>query len=106
MRTIFQGRFEFENLTFICDVIQVVEGKEVDLIEIKSSTSAKPEHIVDLAFQLFVLESCGYTVREISVIHVNNQYVREGAIDPKLITAKTDVKESVKAARDFTKQKK
>lgn len=105
MHTIFQGRFEFEQLTFICDVIQVVEGKEVDLIEIKSSTSAKPEHIVDLAFQLHVLENCGYTVREVSVIHVNNQYVRKGAIDPKLITARTDVTESVRAARDFTKQK-
>lgn len=103
--TIFQGRFEHEQLTFICDVIQVVDGKEVDLIEIKSSTSAKPEHIVDLAFQMVVLEKCGFTVREISVIHVNNQYVRNGAIDPKLITARTDVTESVKAARDFTLQK-
>lgn len=103
--TIFQGRFEHEQLTFICDVIQVVEGKEVDLIEIKSSTSAKPEHIVDLAFQMVVLEKCGFTVREISVIHVNNQYVRNGAIDARSITAKTDVTESVKAARDFTLQK-
>lgn len=103
--TIFQGRFEHEQLTFICDVIQVVEGKEVDLIEIKSSTSAKPEHTVDLAFQMVVLEKCGYKVRNISVIHVNNQYVRNGAIDAKSITAKTDVTENVKAARDFTLQK-
>lgn len=103
--TIFQGRFEHKELTFICDVIQVVDGKEVDLIEIKSSTSAKPEHIVDLAFQMVVLEKCGFTVREISVIHVNNQYVRSGTIDPKLITARTDVTESVKASRDFTLQK-
>ena len=103
--TIFQGRFEHEQLTFICDVIQVVDGKEVDLIEIKSSTSAKPEHIIDLAFQMTVLEKCGYSVRNISVIHVNNQYVRNGAIDPKQITARTDVTESVKAAREFTLQK-
>lgn len=105
VKTIFQGRFEYEQLTFICDIVQVVEGKEVDLIEIKSSTSAKPEHIVDLAFQMVVLEKCGFTVRNISVIHVNNQYVREGAIDPKSITAKTDVTESVKAVRDFTLEK-
>lgn len=103
--TIFQGRFEHDQLTFICDVIQVVEGKEVDLIEIKSSTSAKPEHIIDLAFQMVVLEKCGYSIRNISVIHVNNQYVRNGAIDAKSITTKTDVTESVKAVRDFTLQK-
>jgi hypothetical protein len=103
--TIFQGRFEFEQLTFICDIIQVFEGKEVDLIEIKSSTSAKPEHILDLAFQMVVLEKCGYAVRNASVIHVNNQYVRNGTIDAKSITAKTDVTESVRAAQDFTLQK-
>ncbi len=102
VHTIFQGRFEHEQLTFICDIIQVVDNKEVDLIEIKSSTSAKPEHTVDLAFQMVVLEKCGYSVRNISVIHVNNQYVRSGAIDPKALTAKTDVTEAVKAASDFT----
>lgn len=103
--TIFQGRFEYEQLTFICDIIRVTGDKEVDLIEIKSSTSAKPEHIVDLAFQMVVLEKCDFTVRNISVIHVNNQYVRSGAIDPKEITASTDVTVDVKAKRDFTLEK-
>ncbi len=102
LHTIFQGRFEHEQLTFICDVIQVVGHKEVDLIEIKSSTSAKPEHVVDLAFQMVVLEKCGFSVRNIYVIHVNNQFVRAGAIDPELITARTDVTESVKLVKDST----
>lgn len=99
---IFQGRFEHENLTFICDIIQFVGKKELDLIEIKSTTSAKPEHITDLAFQMVVLEKCGYKVRNISVTHVNNQYVRYGAIDPTTITAQTDVTDDVKAARADT----
>lgn len=105
VKTIFQGRFEHENLTFICDIVQVVGENEVDLIEIKSSTSAKADHIVDLAFQMVVLEKCGYSVRNISVIHVNNQYVRSGAIDPKLITAQTDVTEQVKEKKEYTLQK-
>ena len=104
-KTMFQGRFEAERLTFICDVVQVVGQDEVDLYEIKSSTSAKPEHIVDLAFQMVVLEKCGFTVRNIAVIHVDNQYVRNGAIDPSEITATTDVTEEVKAKRDFTLEK-
>ncbi len=103
--TIFQGRFEHEQLTFICDIIQVVGHKELDLFEIKSSTSAKPEHITDLAFQLFVLEKCGYIVRNIAVVHVNNQYTRDGSIDPKQITAKTDVTEAVKAQKELTEIK-
>lgn len=100
---IFQGRFEFEQLTFICDVIQVVEGKTIDLIEIKSSTKAKIDHEFDLAFQAYVLEGCGYTVRNISVVHVNNDFVRDGEVDPKAITATTDITDKVKAKSDLTK---
>jgi hypothetical protein len=100
--TIFQGRFEYENLTFICDIVQVVSEREVDLYEIKSSASAKPEHATDLAFQMVVLEKCGFSVRNIAVIHVNNQYVRNGDIEPEKLTATTDVTEAVKELRDYT----
>lgn len=102
--TIFQGRFEHEQLTFICDVITVVGDKEVDLYEIKSSTKVKPDHEFDLAFQMVVLESCGFTVRNITVVHVNNQFVRNGDIDAKELTGTTDITEVVKAKRDSTKK--
>jgi len=101
-KTIFQGRFEYGQLTFICDVIDVIDGKIVDLIEIKSSTGAKPEHILDLAFQMIVLEGCGYTVRKVSVMHVNNQYVRKGEIKADEIVSTTDVTEDVKEKKEFT----
>lgn len=103
-KTIFQGRFEYEQLTFICDIIQVVEDKTVDLVEIKSSTKAKVDHEFDLAFQMVVLEGCGFTVRNISVVHVNNQYVRQGDIDASQLTAMTDITEAVKAKREQTKK--
>jgi hypothetical protein len=103
-KTIFQGRFEYDQLTFICDVIQIVDTNVVDLIEIKSSTKAKTDHEFDLAFQMVVLENCGYEVRNISVVHVNNQFVRNGEVKASDITATTDVSEAVKAKRDLTKQ--
>ena len=103
-KTIFQGRFEHDDLTFICDIIDFVDDGVVDLYEIKSSTSAKPEHEDDLAFQLIVLEGCGYEVRNVAVIHVNNQYVRDEVIDPLRITATTDITEAVIAKRDETQE--
>lgn len=102
--TIFQGRFEYGQLTFICDVINLVGDKTVDLIEIKSSTKAKPEHEFDLAFQMVVLEGCGYTVRNISVVHVNNKFIRNGDVDPTKLTATTDITEAVKAKREITQK--
>lgn len=104
-KTLFQARFEADNITCICDVIQFVDNNTLDLFEIKSSTKAKPEHELDLAFQMTVLERAGYTVRNVSVVHVNNQYVRSGAIDPKELTGITDVTQAVRELQDFTDQK-
>ncbi len=101
--TVFQGRFEWQNFTFLPDIISVVKGKALDLYEIKSSTSANLSHILDLAFQAVVLENLGYTIRNIAVVHVNNQYVRQGDINPKELTVFTDVTLEVRARIDFTK---
>lgn len=103
-KTIFQGRFEYGKLTFVCDVIQVVKGKIVDLIEIKSSSRAKVDHEFDLAFQMIVLEGCGYKVRNISVVHVNSEYVRNGAVRAEELTKVTDVTEKVNKRLNATRE--
>ena len=102
--TIFQGRFEKDEITCIVDVLNRVEGNTFDLIEIKSSTKAKPEHEYDLAFQAMVLEKSGIKIRNIAIIHVNNKYVRSGDIEPEKLTAKTDVTVAVRALIDITKE--
>lgn len=94
-KAIFQGRFVWNNFTFLPDIVEVVEGKTVDLYEIKSSTKVKQEHLYDLAFQKIVLEGNGFSVRNISVIHVNNQYVRQGKIDVSKLTLFEDVTDRV-----------
>jgi len=101
-KTIFQGRFEANGLTCIFDVLDRVDDNTFDLIEIKSSTKAKPEHYYDLAFQTKVLEEHGLTVRTISVLHINKEYVRHGQIDPQGITVMTDVTDEVRALAEIT----
>ena len=102
-KTILQGRLESESITCIFDVLDRVSGNEFDLFEIKSSTAAKIEHEYDLAFQVVVLENAGLKIRRTGVIHVNNQYIRKGAIDTKAITATTDITENVRNLIDETK---
>ena len=99
---IFQGRFETEDCTFICDVLTVTGDKSVDLIEIKSGTHVKEDYLYDLAFQMVVLERCGYSVGSISVAHVNNSYVRKGDIDPLGLVTYEDVTFQVKGLKDQT----
>jgi hypothetical protein len=51
------------------------------LIEVKSSTSVKPEHLPDVAFQLQLARSCGLEVESVEVLHLNKDYVRRGEVD-------------------------
>lgn len=103
-QVLFQPRFEWQDFTCICDIVSLVGDNEVDLYEIKASTKAKPEHEFDLAFQTAVLEGSGLKVRNISVIHVNNQYVRHGVIKPDEFTVFTDITEAVRSKGEATKK--
>jgi len=102
-KTIFQARFEANNITCICDIIDRVDKNTFDLYEIKSSTKVKPEHYPDLAFQTIALESAGLKVRNIAVIHVNNQYIRDGEIDPISLSTVTDITHGVRNKIEETK---
>lgn len=101
-KAIFQGRLEVDDMTCIFDVLTRNENGSYDLYEIKTSTSVKPEHEHDLAFQVQVLEKSGLTIESIYVIHVNNAYVRRGDIDYEEITDTTEVTSAVRALAEFT----
>ncbi|NOY14886.1 MAG: DUF2779 domain-containing protein [bacterium] len=103
-KTILQGRFEVGGITCIVDVLDRVGAEAFDLIEIKSSTRAKPEHYYDLAFQVIVLEKAGIKVNRVLVLHVNNEYVRKGDIEPEKLTARTDVTEAVRELVGLTEK--
>ncbi|OGI87762.1 hypothetical protein A2995_00590 [Candidatus Nomurabacteria bacterium RIFCSPLOWO2_01_FULL_33_24] len=104
-KTIFQGRFEANDITCIVDVLDRVKDNTFDLYEIKSSTKAKIDHEHDLAFQVIVLEKRGLKIRNISVIHVNNEYQRDGKIDVKQLTTITNLNEEVREKIEITKEK-
>ena len=99
--TLFQAKFQHAELVCIVDIL-VLDGKKAELYEIKASTKVKDENLFDLAFQLHVLEKCGYTVVKTGVIFVNTNYVRSGAIDCHGLTCRQDTTEQVAAYRELT----
>jgi Domain of unknown function(DUF2779) len=64
------------------------------LIEVKSSTSQKPEHIPDAAIQTWVLRACGLAVTRVEIMHLNRDYRHPGMGD---LFARTDVTAEVEA---------
>jgi hypothetical protein len=49
------------------------------MIEVKSATSAKEVYIVDAAIQYYVLKGAGIALDRVGILHLNNQYVYDGA---------------------------
>jgi hypothetical protein len=65
------------------DILVPTGKNEWDIYEVKSSTSVKEEYIWDISFQKYCYESAGLKIRNCFVVHINNEYVRQGEIEPK-----------------------
>lgn len=79
----------------------------INLYEVKSSnsvkTSGKHNQIKDAAFQKIVAEKAGLCVAQVFIVHLNSDYVRQGAIDPEQLLVFSDVTHDVADAEVATK---
>lgn len=55
------------------DILQRHPDNTWSLIEVKSSTKAKDEHLWDVAIQYYVLTRAGLTIRDTALMVINNQ---------------------------------
>jgi hypothetical protein len=77
---IYEAAFIYQNLVAICDIL--VKGPAgFAVYEVKSSTEVGEPHLVDTAFQYYVLTGAGLAITSINVVHINTQYVRQGQLD-------------------------
>ncbi len=75
---IYEAAFDFEGIRIRVDILKRNNNHTFDLIEVKSSTRVKQEHITDTAIQLHVLEGLGVPVGRIFLQHIDNTYVYQG----------------------------
>ena len=82
-KPLFEGGFLAGNLFARADILNPVNEGEWDIIEVKSSTSVKDVNIHDVAFQKYCYEQAGLEINRCFLMHINNQYVRNGDIAPQ-----------------------
>ena len=75
---LYEAAFDFEGIRMRVDVLSRNENGGYDLVEVKSSTSVKNEHVWDAAFQFAVLEGAGMSVSRVFVMHLDKTYVYPG----------------------------
>lgn len=68
----------------------------IDLVEVKSSTSVKPEHLQDIAFQALVLEG-QVPLRRLFQLHLNNGYAKDGELNPRALFVLAEVTNEARA---------
>jgi hypothetical protein len=94
-KTIFEASLSYNKTFAKPDILKPVGKNEWDMIEVKSSTQVKDEHYDDIAFQRYVVEGSGLRIRKCEEIVVNNEYVRDGEIDPEKLLRREDITERI-----------
>jgi len=99
---IFEPTFEFDGVRVRVDILQRGQAGGWRLIEVKSSTQVKDEHLPDLAIQHYVVSGCGVRIESDHVMRVNSSYVFDGVrIDPASFFVADDVTGPITPALDL-----
>lgn len=96
---IFEASFKHGNLMCMVDILKF-NGQSWDIIEVKSSTQQKEEHIEDLAFQYAVLKACGLEVGSIQLMVLNRDYIRGKSFDVKDYFNIYDLSQEIEAKQE------
>ena len=81
---IFEGVFEHDGVLVRVDVVQRRKGDLWRLVEVKSSSDLKDNHVEDVAIQSYVLSGSGMKLASVWLAHINREYVLSGpTVDPQ-----------------------
>lgn len=79
-KNICEASFQAKNCFCAVDILHAENGGYA-IYEVKSSTKLNEVYLWDVAYQKWVLEQAGISVTGAYIVHINNEYVRDGDID-------------------------
>jgi predicted RecB family nuclease len=78
IKAIYEAGFFCDGVRVRADILERLGNGKWNLIEVKSSTKVKEEHIPDVGIQYYVLRDAGVKIDRVFLMHLNNQYVYDG----------------------------
>ena len=76
---IYEATFQFNGVLAALDIL-VKDQEGWKAYEVKSSTSISDTYIQDAAIQFYTIVNSGIDLKDISIVHINNQYIKNGDI--------------------------
>lgn len=104
-KPLFEAAFLTNNLYARADILEPQENDGWNIIEVKSATKIKSEHLHDLSFQKYCYQKAGLKIEKCFLMHINNEYVRDGEIDTASLFTKVDVTEKVNEAMERIRER-
>ncbi|MCK5839591.1 MAG: DUF2779 domain-containing protein [Bacteroidales bacterium] len=101
---IYEAAFMAHDRLCYLDILVREDGKW-KAYEVKASTSVKNYHYQDSAFQYWVITNAGLSLEDISIVHINNQYTRQGRLELDQLFTITSVVDQAKVNQLIIEQK-
>src|SRR5271169_1095870 len=104
--TLYEAAFSHDDVFVKVDILHK-DQEGWKFFEVKSTTDIKSAkdiekvYLDDAAIQFYVLTGSGLPVSKIFLTYINNQYVRNGEIDPKSLFIIADITDSVKREQSY-----
>ena len=99
-----EASFKSKDLFCSSDIVLVNDDGTLDVYEVKSTSSVKDEHILDTAFQMYVIQKSGWNIRNFYVMHIDTDYVFNGNLDLKKLFKLKDVTREISTLQDKVKE--
>lgn len=101
---IYEAVFQYEGVLCALDIL-VKEGDAWHAYEVKGAGKVKPQHVEDAAFQYYVITNSGIALNDISIVHLNMKYIRQGELDIHKLFAKQSILKDVVELQSTIQQK-
>ncbi len=103
-KVIYEAAFQHQHVLAILDILVKVDEKWF-AYEVKSSTKISATYLLDASLQYWVITNSGLPLEDISLITINNKYLRNGVIDLNQLFSITSIKEHALKNQDLINEK-
>jgi hypothetical protein len=80
VKVIYEAAFQYNGVLAAIDILVKVDDGWL-AYEVKSASKVSGAYVTDASLQYFVINGCGINLKDISIVHLNTSYIRNGKLD-------------------------
>jgi hypothetical protein len=100
IEVLYEAAFQYDGVLCAIDIL-VSDGGSWRAYEVKSSTGISDTYIMDASLQYYVMMKSGLPLEDISLVYIDNQYVRRGELNVHSLFKIKSVLQEVHAHQEF-----